>query len=134
MPLDLSTVSDYIQDVRTLLLDRIAPYRYSDISLLVSLNLALLEGRRLRPDLFVYKHSTRVPSYDAVDGQAVPIEPQFRLAFVYGMCAHALARDEEDVQDARSNMFMGVFHDILIGVRVQPIVNAGTPAPKSPQA
>src|SRR5277367_4674513 len=109
VPLDLDTVSGYIADVRTLLLDRINPPRYSDISLLVALNVALLEGRRLRPDLFIFKHGLRVPNYQTVDGQHVPIEPQFRLGFVYGTCAHALKRDNEDVQDARSNLFMAAF-------------------------
>jgi hypothetical protein len=127
MAFDLQTVEAYISDARTLLLDQIPPYRYSDTSLLVALNLALLEGRRLRPDLFVYKHGgARVPSYGAVSGETVPIEPQFRLGFVYGLCAHALLRDQEDVQDQRSNLFMGAFHDIIIGVRVTPIAG-GTP-------
>lgn len=131
-PLDLQTVSGYIRDVRTLLLDRTQPYRYGDDSLLVAFNMALLEGRRLRPDLFVYRNGVHVPQYQAVNDENVPIEDQFRLAFVYGTAAHALARDQEDVQDARSNSFMGVMHDILIGVRVTGIQGA-TPGPGSPQ-
>jgi len=127
MPLDLYSVKSYMRDVRTILLDKIYPYRYDDISLLVAFNMALLEGRRLRPDLFVYRGSNHVPTYDTTDMDVpVPIEQQFRLAFVYGTCAHALARDQEDVQDERSNLFMSVFHDILIGVRVTPI-GGGTP-------
>ena len=129
--LNLESVSDYVQDARTLLLDRIAPFRYDDISLLVALNLALLDGRRIRPDLFVYKHGNHVPSFSAVDGQRVPIEPQFRKAFVYGMTAHALARDQEDVQDQRSNLFMGVFYSILAGNGMSPApIGGGTPGPK----
>jgi hypothetical protein len=131
-PLDLETVFGYIRDVRTLLLDRTEPFRYSDDSLLVAFNMALLEGRRLRPDLFVHHHGVKVPQYQSVNDETVPIEPQFRLAFVYGTSAHALARDQEDVQDQRSNSFMGVFHDILIGVRVTAIAGA-TPGPGSPQ-
>ena len=46
MAFNLRTVTEYIEDARTLLLDRIAPYRYSDTSLIVALNLALLDGRR----------------------------------------------------------------------------------------
>ena len=131
-PFDLSSVAGYIRDVRTLLLDKTKPYRYSDPSLLVAFNTALLEGRRLRPDLFVYRHGVKVPAYDSVSDEEVPIEDQFRLAFVYGTTAHALARDQEDVQDQRSNLFMSVFHDILIGVRLTPI-GGGTPGPGSPQ-
>lgn len=134
MSFNLETVEGYIEDARTLLLDKISPYRYSDDSLLAALNLALLEGRRLRPDLFVYKHGgVKVPYYTAVSGDRVPIEEQFRLAFVYGLVAHAILRDTEDVQDARSNLFMQTMHDILIGVRLTPITGAGTPGPGSPQ-
>ena len=132
--LNLESVSDYIQDARTLLLDRIAPYRYGDTSLLVALNLALLDGRRIRPDLFVYRHGNHVPSFSAVDGQRVPIEPQFRKAFVYGLVAHALARDQEDVQDQRSNLFMGVFNSILVGNGLTPPIGGGTPGPKQAPA
>jgi hypothetical protein len=123
---NLETVQDYVEDARTLLLDRIAPYRYSDVSLLVALNLALLEGRRLRPDLFVYRHGNAVPSFSAVDGQKVHIEPQFRKAFVYGLASHALARDQEDVQDQRANLFQGVMNNILTGLGAQQI-GGGTP-------
>lgn len=127
--LNLESVSDYVQDARTLLLDRIAPYRYDDTSLLVALNLALLDGRRIRPDLFVYRHGNHVPSYSQVDGQRVPIEEQFRKAFVYGMVSHALARDQEDVQDQRSNLFQGVFYSILAG-NGMAMIGGGTPGPK----
>lgn len=129
MPLQLNTVSAYLKDVRTLLLDRTKPYRYSDISLVAALNLALLETRRLRPDLFVTRYGNEVPSFDDADGQEVPIEAQFRIGIVYGICAHALLRDEEDVQDARANSFLEKFHDILVGVRPSP-VQGGTPAPQ----
>lgn len=131
---NLETVSDYVQDARTLLLDRIAPYRYDDISLLVALNLSLLEGRRMRPDLFVYRYGYHVPSFSAVDGQRVQIEPQFRKAFVYGLAAHALARDQEDVQDQRSNMFMDVFSVILTGQGYTAKIAGGTPGPKQAPA
>lgn len=130
MALTLSTVQGYVKDVRALLLDKVAPYRYSDTALLAGLNLALLEGRRVRADLFVCRYGNDVPSYDAVDGEEVPIEPQFRLAFVYGIAAHTLYRDEEDVQDARANTFQELFHSMLVGVRPSPI-QGGTPQAKS---
>lgn len=112
------------------MLDRIAPFRYSDVSLLVAFNLALLEGRRLRPDIFVYRYGNHVPSYSAVDGQKVNIEAQFRKAFAYGLVAHALARDQEDVQDERSNMFMDVMSVILTGQPTAARIGGGTPGPQ----
>jgi|SRR5271165_1364256 len=122
----LHSVHSYIKDVRVILLDKIHPYRYRDDELLTAFNTSLLEGRRLRPDLFVYKHGNRVPHFEAVDGEEVPIEPQFRLAFVYGTAAMALIRDEEDVQDARAASFRAVFESILTGLNM-PRIQGGTP-------
>ena len=122
----LETVSDYVTDIRTLLQDVIQPYRYDDSSLLTSFNVTLLEARRIRPDLFVYSHHDKVPSFPVVDNTQVNIEPSFRLAFVFGGASHALARDQEDVQDARASSFMDTFREILTGVKPTPI-QGGTP-------
>ncbi len=123
----LDTVADYISDARTLLQDIIAPYRYDDESMLVAFNVTLLEVRRVRADLFVFHHHERVPSYTTVNTQPVEMEHPFRLALVYGTCAHALARDQEDVQDARSTNFMRVFYDMLLGIKVAGI---SSPSPQ----
>lgn len=127
MPTALETVKDYITDVRVLLQDTIAPFRYDDPSLLTSFNVILMEGRRLRPDLFVYCSET-VPSFAAVADTKVNMEQPFRLAFVYGTTAHAIARDQEDVQDARAATFMQAFTDMLLGLRPTAIQGGGTPA------
>lgn len=112
----LETVSDYLTDVRVLLQDTIAPFRYDDPSLLAAFNTTLLEGRRLRPDLFVYKHGfDKMPSFSANNQTPVDIEFQFRLAFVFGTVAHALMRDQEDISDARASAFMRGFNSMLIG-------------------
>lgn len=123
----LLTITDYINDGRTLLQDTLAPYRYDDASLIVAMNVTLLEGRRLRPDLFIYRHGNRgdgVQSFQANDGTDLVMEEQFRLAFLHGMCAHALERDQEDIQDTRSATFMGVFTTILTG-KVAPSAAQG---------
>lgn len=115
----LETIDDYIDDARILLQDTVSPYRYSDDSLVVGMNVTLLEGRRLRPDLFVYNTRkcgpTGVPHLIGKDGTAIDIEPQFRLAFLHGMVAHALERDQEDIQDARFMIFFNFFKTILVG-------------------
>lgn len=126
----LATVQDYASDARTLLLDKVSPFRYDDDSLVRSLNMAMLEGSRLRPDLFIYTGDGSVPTFAAIDTTPVNIDPAFRLAFLFGMCAHALIRDEEDVQDARANTFNSNFVEILIGVRPRPL-EGGTPQPKA---
>lgn len=114
----LETVADYIEDARTLLLDVISPYRYDDASLLVALNVSLLEGRRLRPDLFVFSCGNKVPAFFTVDASVVPVEEQFRLAFLHGLVGHALERDQEDVQDTRSQAFLLYMSNLLIGKRI----------------
>lgn len=123
----LRTVQNYIDDARTLLLDTVEPFRYDDDSLLRAFNLALLEGKRVRSDLFVERHGSGVPSFLVIAGQEVCIEPQFRLAFVYGTCAHAVSRDQEDIQDARSNSFRDTMHAILNGT-TGGAIRGGTPA------
>jgi hypothetical protein len=129
----LNTVESLITDVRTLLLDRVQPFRYEDGELLTALNTALLEARRIRADLFVTRWGNSVPFYGAVSGEDFCIEPQFRLGFVYGVAAHALLRDDEDVQDSRANGFLTRFHDILIGVRTSPITGGTPSAPQKSQ-
>lgn len=112
----LKTITDYIDDGRVLLQDEVAPYRYDDDSLLVAMNVALLEGRRLRPDLFIFqKNGSYVQSFQDNDGTELVMEEQFRLAFLHGMCAHALERDMEDIQDNRAASFAKTFQSILIG-------------------
>ena len=125
---NLMTVEQVIKGVRTLLLDKVQPYRYSDISLVAALNLAMLEGRRLRPDLFIQRYSVEVPQFEAVSGDTLGIEPQFRLAFEYMTAGHALLRDQEDVMDDRATSFLTAGASILVGVRQAPI-SGGTPTP-----
>jgi len=120
----LETVSDYITDARTLLQDVIQPYRYDDPSLLVAFNTTILEARRIRPDLFVYNHGhDRVPSFNSNDNEEFKMEPAFRLAFVFGTVAHALMRDQEDIEDSRATAFMSAFNSMLIGTGAQAIMS-----------
>lgn len=113
----LMTITDYINDGRVLLQDTIAPFRYDDASLITAMNVTLLEGRRVRPDLFVYRKDPErgVQSFQKNDGTELVMEEQFRLAFLHGMCAHALERDQEDIQDQRAATFMNIFNSILLG-------------------
>lgn len=112
----LETITDYITDARVLLQDTIAPYRYDDPSLLTAMNVTLLEGRRIRADLFVF-NKDGVQFFTGNDGSLVCMEAPFRLAFLYGMCAHALQRDQEDIQDTRAGKFLDIFNAILIGAK-----------------
>ena len=124
----LETVTDYITDARTLLQDTIQPYRYSDNELLVALNVSLLEGRRIRADLFVFCNGGSVPTFKVNDGSTVPIEDQFRLAFLHGMVGHAIERDQEDLQDERAVWFINVMGNILTGRNIVQPRGAGDAA------
>lgn len=124
----LETVNDLVTAVRGLLLDRVQPYRYQDTDILVALNTSLLEGRRLRPDLFVCRYGNAVPSYSDVTSEELPIEPQFRLAFAFGTAGYTLLRDEDDVQDERAAGFTQRFQDILVGIKLTPVTGATPPA------
>jgi len=128
----LNTVQSLIDDVRTLLLDKTQPYRYTDPELIVALNTSLLDARRLRADLFVTRFGNEVPFYGQISGEQFCVEPQFRLAFVFGVAAQALLRDDEDVQDTRANDFLARFNDVLVGVK-QGSVQGGTPNAKQKQ-
>lgn len=119
----LETVGDYLSDARTLLQDTVFPYRYDDISLTQSLNVTLMDARGKRPDLFLgdltktnFKLSGAFSANTPSD--PVPIEAQFRLAILYGMLSHALARDQEDTQDARSEAFQTKFIGKLVSSKV----------------
>ena len=119
----LETVGDYIGDARTLLQDVIAPYRYDDPSLLRAFNIMLLDARRVRADLFVYTHfqrGDRVRQYVSF-GERVTMEEPFRPAMVYGIVGHALARDQEDYQDARATTFFALFYNGMTGLGATPI-------------
>lgn len=113
----LNTVADYISDARTLLQDKITPYRYEDSSLLVALNVTLLEARRLRGDLFVFnlRAEGQAQSFVTVDDTFVDMEPQFRVGILYGLCAHTLMRDQEETEDVRAQSFTANFNAILTG-------------------
>jgi hypothetical protein len=128
----LNTVASYIADARTLLQDVIPPYRYDDASLLVALNLTLLEARRLRADLFVFNLAVRgqTQAFQQVDDTYVEIEPQFRLSILHGLVGHALERDQEDYQDTRASAFLGMFNQGLVSHGIGPIGGGSPPTGK----
>ena len=128
----LNTVANYIDSARTLLQDRVSNYRYDDSSLLIALNLVLLEARRKRGDFFNYNYKVKgqTQAFTAVDDTYVEIEPQFRMGILYGMCGHALARDQEDVQDIRATTFFAVFNAILVGQNILGVSGGSGPNPQ----
>lgn len=114
----LNTVQEYVTSARVLLQDTLAAnQRYDDPSLLVALNVTMLEARRVRPDLFVYNHRYRgqAQAFSVIDDTLVDIEPQFRLAILYGLVANAYMRDQEDYSADQASSFWAFFNTVLTG-------------------
>lgn len=106
----LDTVQDYVDRARVLLLDQVEPYRYPTTDLVEALNEGILEARRLRPDLLKTYLRTSLPDFDGSNMAAsVPIDPQYRVAFVYYICGQAQLRDDENTQDSRAAAFLNKF-------------------------
>src|SRR5215510_11123820 len=104
----LNTVKDYVTEASTIQQDIVGDiYRYDDPSLIRALNITLLEGLIIRPDLFVWNLDVngQLQSFKVIDDTYVSIEPNFRPYFLDGMIGHALKRDQEDYQDARATSF-----------------------------
>ena len=114
----LDTVQDYITAARRLLQDTVATaYRYPDDNLVDALNLALLETRRLRADLFLKQNFT-APSFalPADLTKAVPMNVMYRNALVYFMVGYMQLRDDESTTDSRAAALLGKFQGQLLSV------------------
>jgi hypothetical protein len=108
----LATVSQYIARARVLLQDTaVGAYRYSDAEMADAINSAMLEIRRIRPDLMSSTFSTGdIPFYDSIaPDDVVDIDPQYRMAILYYIVGHVSLRDDENTQDARATVFLNKF-------------------------
>jgi hypothetical protein len=114
----LDTVQDYVDRARVLLLDQVEPYRYPTIDLVEALNMGILETRRLRPDLLKSFFRGSLPDFTvgALDAQ-VPIDPQYRVAYVYYICGQAQLRDDENNQDSRSAAMLNKFVAQMLSIQ-----------------
>ena len=97
----LDVVQDYVNAARVLLQDTVAPYRYDDASMIAELNNAILETKRVRPDLFFdYRGKNPYPTFVALT-DPVPFEDVYRPALTYYLVGKCTLRDEEDTDDKR---------------------------------
>jgi hypothetical protein len=114
----LDTVQDYIDRARVILLDQEAPYRYPDLDLVEALNIAIMEARRLRPELLRPYLGGSLPDFTTAQlGDTVPIDPQYRMAFVYYICGQAHLRDDEISQDSRAAGFLNKFVAQMLNIQ-----------------
>lgn len=114
----LDTVGEYIVEARRLLQDRVPPYRYPDDDLVANLNTAILEARRLRPDLSISANRTNTyPLYSFLQPNVVvDFDPMFRPALVYYIAGRAALSDEENNEDQRATVLMNKFTSQLLTV------------------
>lgn len=114
----LDIVSDYITAARRLLQDTsVTSPRYADTDMVDALNYAFLETRRVRPDVFIGTNFV-IPSYSpSAMNAAVKLDAQLRMAFVYYVAGHMQLRDQEDVSDQRSTIFLNKFLAQLLTIQ-----------------
>ena len=114
----LDTIGQVVKEARRLLQDEVVPYRYPDGDLVDAFNVGLLEGRRLRPDLFL--PAFQMPWYDTsgtIDLAAkVTLEAHFRPAFVFFIVGRMETRDDEQTQDGRAVAFMQTWRSQLVAL------------------
>lgn len=111
----LDTVQKFVTESRVLLQDTVEPYRYATSEIIEALNIAVLEARRLRPDMFIGSFSS-LPSYSSVN-DTVTLEPMYRPSFVYYIAGRMQLRDDETAQDQRATILMNKFVAQLLAVQ-----------------
>lgn len=114
----LSTVGDYLKEARVLLQDTRVPYRYSDEEMVRGLNIALMEARRLRADLFLPLFDVPVLA-EAVPDPAVPVamDPMYRSSLIYYVVGRMQLRDDEPTVDTRAAALLAKFTSQLLVIQ-----------------
>jgi len=105
------TAADVISDARAILQDTDSQlYRYSTEDLVQYLNTALLEAKKLRPDLFLDYIGLDVPNFTTsnLDGD-FPIDEMYYSPCVFYVVGFAELRDDEFTVDARAATLMNQF-------------------------
>lgn len=112
----LVSVADYITEARTLLEDKVSPYRYSDEVIVSHLNNAVNSAAALRPDLFMVALRTP-PLTQYVASQpttTVAMDMRYRTALLYYVVGQTQLIDEEDTQDTRAAALLAKFASQLM--------------------
>jgi hypothetical protein len=115
------TIGAVISQARTLLQD-VTPtvnglYRYTDQDLTDNFNGAMIEARKLRPDLFLtYGLRTPLPLYttsNLSDGTLFPVDEQYFTAFIWYVVGRAELREDTFTDDSRAVSLMNKFISAL---------------------
>lgn len=113
MPLTLGNV---VATVRGILQDQRAPYRYPDAELAGYVSEALLEARRVRPDIYIEDPLGEVPAYtqqDVVDNVVVELPAKYGTPLANYTAGRANLRDDAFSADSRAALLMTSFLSAL---------------------
>lgn len=111
----MSTISDVLDLSRDLLQDTATPYRYSDERLIRTLNSAMRETFRVRPDLFL-DDSYVLTTYTISDlATTFPIEDQYFNPVVEFIVGFIELADDEFTLDGRAATLLTAYRNQLIG-------------------
>jgi len=132
--MNYSPVGGYIATIRMLLQDFIAPYRYDDPTIVDSINTALAEMARIRPDIFLdLKYKNRFKPGDTDDGywevpqnpttgaplnphNIVPVPDKYYQPLCWYAAGWCQLFDVADTQDQRANAFLQKFNQHMLSV------------------
>jgi hypothetical protein len=114
----MATFQTVIDDARVLLNDEVSELnpdpRYTEAQLMGYARSALIEARRVRPDLFLSNLTTSFASYTAAS--TIPISDDYLISLVDYVAHRAELRDDEFTVDGRSSILLQKFKAALLGI------------------
>ena len=114
----MTTFQQIINDARVVLNDVIVDEttvpRYTEPQLLGYARAALVEARRLRPDLFLSNMTAAFPVYAATD--TVPIPEEYNVPLTDYVIHRAELRDDEFAVDGRASAMFQKFKAGMVGL------------------
>lgn len=114
----MATFQTVMDDARVILNDQITALnpdpRYTEAQLMSYARSALIEARRVRPDLFLSNLTTSFAAYTAAS--TIPISDDYLLPLVDYVVHRAELRDDEFAVDGRSATLYQKFKSGLLGI------------------
>jgi hypothetical protein len=115
------SIDSAVANVRELLQDKQVPYRNATVEIVGVLNIALVEARKLRPDLYLPELASYEPSFfiEADLGleppTAFPIDPMYFAAIVEYIVGYISMEDDEFAVGGRAVTLLNRFAQKLVG-------------------
>ena len=104
------TVDDAVVDARAILQDERTPYRYPLADIVRYFNESFAEMRRIRPDIFVGRYLTELPTFTTSDlDMYYPISDMYFSASVDYIVYRIGVRDDQSINENRAEAFYKMF-------------------------